>query len=387
MDFDLTQIDTVLGTTRAVRKRLDLERPVPDQVLWDCIDLAEQAPTGGDLASRRWLIIRDPTVKAALAELYREAGGSMMMGAADRVRGTGHPREGVLTSGGYLAEVFERVPAYVLVTIWGAHDGSGNPGLFDSVVQAAWSFCLAARSRGLGTAWTTMHLARKQQVAELLRLPDGVTQIVLLPVAYTIGSDFGRAPRRPAAEITFLDRWGHTTDRPSADAQHHLDDGPGLTVEIDVDASPAAVWALVTDVTVPARYSGELQTAEWVDGAGPAVGSRFVGTNELEGFGRWQTTCTVVRCDDRRCFAWAVGDIDSPGATWRFELEPLGFGGRQTRLRQHVTIGPGFSGTAAMIRKEPEREQQVLAWRRKALRAAMDRTVAGIKELAETPRP
>lgn len=387
MDFDLTQIDTVLGTTRAVRKRLDLERHVPEQVLWDCIDLAEQAPTGGDLASRRWLVIRDPKVKAALAELYRDAGGSMIMGAADKVRGSGHPREGVLTSGGYLAEVFERVPVYVLVTIWGSHDGSGNPGLFDSVVQAAWSFCLAARARGLGTAWTTMHLARKAEVAELLRLPEGVTQIVLLPVAYTIGTDFARAPRRPASEITFLDRWGHTSDRPSADAQHHLDDGPGMTVEIDVDAPPATVWSLVTDITVPARFSGELQSAEWLDGSGPAVGARFVGTNEMEPIGRWQTTCTVVRCDERRRFEWAVGDVDRPGAWWRFELEPLGFGGRQTRLRQHMTIGPGSSGTAAMIRREPEREQQILAWRRKALRAAIDRTVTGIKALAEGREP
>ena len=385
MDFDLEQIDTLLATTRAVRRRLDLDRHVPEELLWQCIDLAEQAPTGGDLASRRWVVIRDPEVKQAVAGLYRAAGGAAMAEAAARVKGTGHPREGMLASAGHLADVMDRVPALVLVTVLGEHDGSGNPGLFDSVLQAAWSFCLAARARGLGTAWTTMHLARRHELAALLRMPPGVTQVVLLPVAYTIGTDFARVPRRPAAAVTFLDRWGHTSDRPTADVVHHLGDGPGMTVEIDVDAPPRAVWSLVSDIGVPPRFSGEVQAAEWLDGAGPAVGSRFVGTNELEGFGRWQTTCEVTVCDEPRCFEWIVGDVAEPGARWRFELEPLGVGGRQTRLRQHVTIGPGSSGTAAMIRREPEREQAVLGWRRKALRAAMDRTVAGIKGLAEAP--
>src|SRR4030095_12633496 len=98
MEFNLEQIDTLLSTTRAVRQRLDFDRPVPDEVLLRCIDLAEQAPSGGNITSRRWLIIRDPAVKARLAELYRAAGGSGLIQTAEQLRGRGHPRERVVTS-------------------------------------------------------------------------------------------------------------------------------------------------------------------------------------------------------------------------------------------------------------------------------------------------
>ncbi len=163
MAFDLEQTDRLLSTTRAVRRRLDLERDVPDDLLIRCIQLAEQAPSGGDIASRRWLIIRDPETKAQLAELYRAAGGSGIIKTAEERRGAGHPgaghpKERVVESAAHLAANLERVPVLVLATVWGLHDGSGRPGLFDSVIQAAWSFCLALRARGLGSAWTTVHL-------------------------------------------------------------------------------------------------------------------------------------------------------------------------------------------------------------------------------------
>jgi nitroreductase len=201
MEFNLEQIDTVLSTTRAVRRRLDFDRDVPDEVLLRCIDLAEQAPSGGNITSRRWLVMRDPDTKARLAALYREAGGSGGLEAPEPPPGSASTRQRVRASAAYLAQHLERVPVLVLVTIWGTHDGSGRPGLFDSVLQAAWSFCLALRARGLGSAWTTRHLGRAQEVADLLGIPAGVTQSVLLPVAYTKGEDFQPAARRPASAI------------------------------------------------------------------------------------------------------------------------------------------------------------------------------------------
>jgi nitroreductase len=148
MDIDPRHVDEVLTTTRAVRRRLDLERPVDNQLLLDCIDLAEQAPTGGNLGSRRWLIVRDQAVKDQLGELYAQTALPFMSAAAERLRGTGHPQEQVMASAEYLAQHLAEVPAIVIPTIIGRHDGNGRPGLFDSVIQAAWSFCLALRARG-----------------------------------------------------------------------------------------------------------------------------------------------------------------------------------------------------------------------------------------------
>src|SRR5205823_6143054 len=117
--FDVAQIDEVLATTRAVRRRLDLERPVDNQLLLDCIDLAEQAPTGGNLGSRRWIIVREQRVKDQLGELYRETALPFMSAAAERLHGTGHPSEKVMASAAYLAEHLAEVPAIVIPTVIG----------------------------------------------------------------------------------------------------------------------------------------------------------------------------------------------------------------------------------------------------------------------------
>ena len=378
MDFDLEQTDALLSTTRAVRRRLDLDREVPDDILMRCIDLAEQAPSGANITSRRWLVIRDPEVKAKIAEHYRAAGGGGMIEADEELRGSGHPRERVAASASHLARNLERVPVLVIATVWGVHDGSGRPGLFDSVLQAAWSFCLALRARGLGTAWTTVHLGRRNEIAELLGIPEGVTQCVLLPVAWTIGTEFKPAPRRSASAITWFDRWGDTNERPY-DGQSRLAAGPGVTVEVDIAASPSRVWEFVCDINVPAQFSTEFQGAEWVDGDGPRVGARFVGRNQLD-VREWETTSYVVACEPNRLFAWNVSDPDQPGAQWRFELDPLG---SNTRLRMRMTIGPGRSGTSRAIEENPEQEQQILARRRGQLRHNMELTTQGIKRLAE----
>ena len=147
--FDVASIDGALTTTRAVRRRLDLERHVDHQLIIDCIDIAEQAPTGGNQGSRRWIVVRDPKIKARLAELYLESAGNWMIEARDRIAGTGHPNERVVASAAYLAEHLAEVPVIVIPTIIGRYDGSGSPGLFDSVIQSAWSFCVALRARGL----------------------------------------------------------------------------------------------------------------------------------------------------------------------------------------------------------------------------------------------
>ena len=378
MAFPTDETDRLLSTTRSVRRRLDLEREVPEELLLDCIDLAEQAPTGGNQTSRRWLIIRDPDTKAALADLYREAGGDWIVENAERIAGTGHRNERTLDSGAHLARNLQHVPAIVLVSIYGEHDSSGRPGLFDSVIQAAWSFCLALRSRGLGSAWTTLHLGAADRVADLLDLPEGVTQIVLLPVAWTIGDDFRPAPRRPAREITWFDRWGHTTQRPTEGPVVHAD-GPGVTVEVDVKAPPTDVWPYISDIQLPARFSDEFQGAEWLSDT-PEVGATFLGRNQNENLGDWEVTCHVAGYEENRVFAWNAGDAEDPSAQWRFELISLA---GSTRLRFSMVLGPGPSGLTAVIDAMPDKEAKIIANRQKHQAANMRRTIEGIRDLVE----
>ena len=380
MSFDLEQTDQLLSTTRAVRRRLDLDRNVPDDLLLRCIELAEQAPTGGDISSRRWLVVRDPEIKKKLADLYREAGGNRIVERAERHRGTGHPKQGVLDSAAHLAENLERVPVLVLATVWGVHDDSGRPGLFDSVIQAAWSFCLALRSRGLGSAWTTLHLGKAKECAEILGIPDDVTQVVLLPVAWTIGTEFKPASRRPASEIVWFDRWGYTKEN-LGDSESLIAALPGVTVEVDIAASPERVWDLVSDINISARFSNEFQGAEWVDSDGPQEGASFIGHNKRTDVNReWDTTSWVVACDPPLVFAWNVNDRDEPSAQWRFELEKIPGG---TRLRQRLVIGPRLSATGHAMKDNPDQAEQILASRQEQHRGNMALNLNGIKETAE----
>ena len=380
MDFDLEQTDELLSTTRAVRRRLDFERDVPDELLLRCIELAEQAPSGGDISSRRWLVIRDPGIKAQLADLYRAAGGSGIIESAENHGGNSHSKKRVLSSAAHLAANLERVPVLVLATVWGVHDGSGRPGLFDSVIQAAWSFCLALRARGLGSAWTTLHLGKAKEFAEILGIPAGVTQVVLLPVAWTIGTEFKPASRRKASEIVWFDRWGYTKERVD-DVEDLIAAGPGVTVEIDIAASPERVWELASDINISAQFSNEFQGADWVDADGPREGASFIGRNDRRDVDRtWETTSYVVVCDPPQVFAWNVNDPDRPSAQWRFELEKIPFG---TRLRQRLIIGPSLSATGRSMEANPGQAGEILASRREQHRGNMTLTIQGIKSLAE----
>ena len=379
MVFDIRESDRLLTTTRAVRQRLDLDRPVSDQILSDCIALAEQAPSGGNITSRRWIVIKDSQTKSKLAELYRAAGGSAVIERAKRQEAAGLAGSRVSKSASYLAQNMERVPALVLLTIMGRHDGSGRPGLFDSVIQAGWSFCLALRARGLGSAWTTMHLGKSDDIAQLLGIPDEITQIVLLPVAWTKGDEFQLASRRPVSEITWVDNWGYTKQYQDEHLSL-LEQMPGVTVEVDIQASDHQVWELVSDINVAAKFSDEFLGANWSDGESPVTGSTFVGRNQ-RGDRYWETTSYVKTYDPPNIFAWNVGDLDSPSAQWKFEIVAIG---DQSRLRHSMIIGPGIGGTARAMRDNPDDAQSILKRRREQLQRNMDLTIRGIKKEAES---
>ena len=207
--------DELLSTTRAVRKRLDLTRPVEREVLEECLLLAQQAPSGSNLQGWQFVVVTDQGKRAALADLYRRGGEAYWarratespptdlaaQAAADRLRGSAR----------YLAEHMHEVPVHVIPCIYGRPDGrmaNEQAALWGSILPAVWSFMLAARSRGLGTAWTTFHLKFEAEAAELLGIPFGeVTQAALIPVAYTIGTDFRPGPRRLLEEMVHWDAW------------------------------------------------------------------------------------------------------------------------------------------------------------------------------------
>lgn len=162
-------------------------------------------------------------------------------------------------------------------------------------------------------------------------------------------------------------------------------DGPSVGVEVHVDASPGRVWRLVTDISLPARFSQEYQGGEWVEGShGPARGARFTGRNRHPRIGEWETTCVVVECDPERVFAWVVNDPEHPAASWRFELEPYAHG---TRLRQSARLGPGPSGLTWAIERQPDQEERIVARRLDELRRNMLATLEGIKVIAEAQTP
>jgi len=209
MDFDLEQTDALLSTTRAVRKRLDFDRDVSDDVLLECLQLAVQAPTGSNQQGWRRMVGRDADKKAALGELYRQAGGEYLAAAAKTVD-SGTQQGRVMDSANYLAQNLDKVPVLLIPLIIGRlPDNSANAaaGLMGSIMPAMWSFQLALRSRGLGSCLTTLHLGKEQEAADLLGIPDHMTQAGLIPVAYTKGTDFKPAQRDDVAKITYLDTY------------------------------------------------------------------------------------------------------------------------------------------------------------------------------------
>jgi len=190
MEFDLAQTDALLTTTRAVRKRLDFDRPVPREIITRCIEIAVQAPTASNSQLWRWMIVDDPAKRAQIAEIYRAT-------MADRQKVT---------------EPWDSLgPVLVIPCVEGRPAPDAAPAslsaTYGSIFPAVWSFQLALRSRGLGSVFTSVLGFREREVAELLGIPDYVLQVAMIPVAYTLGTDFKPAERPPVSEIMHWNEW------------------------------------------------------------------------------------------------------------------------------------------------------------------------------------
>jgi nitroreductase len=209
--MDIASVDELLTTTRSVRKRLDLNRPVGREVILECIQLAMQAPTASNAQDWRWLVITDADKRAAIAAIYRSLGAEYLAHAAATASDPQTQR--VYAGALSLTDTLAQVPVHVIPCLENRIDNSdllAAASAWASIIPAGWSFLLALRSRGLGSVWTTLHLAKEKEVAELLGIPATVTQAALFPVAYTIGTDFRPASRPPAETITFWDTWGES---------------------------------------------------------------------------------------------------------------------------------------------------------------------------------
>ncbi len=209
--FDLAQTDKLLTTTRSVRKRLDLRAPVDLDEIQECIGIACQAPTGGNVQDWRWLVVTDPAKRTKLAELYNRAGVPYF--AANRAsvaeRGV-TDMDSILDSAEHLAQHLAEVPVHVVPCIFGRPeemDTFTRASWYGRIYPAVWSLILALRSRGYGTTLTTLHLPFESEAAELLGIPPTVHQAALLPIARYTGEDFKPGRRRPVEEITYWDSW------------------------------------------------------------------------------------------------------------------------------------------------------------------------------------
>ncbi|MFB8302801.1 nitroreductase family protein [Kitasatospora purpeofusca] len=221
--------DELLTTTRSVRLRLDLSRPVDLDQVRECVEIALQAPNGGNTQRWHWLVVTEAGLRKRIAEVYRRsfearypptaaageaaAGGVPTGGAPVGGASAGGVSDRMLAGGRHLAEHLHEVPVLVIPCLeLGSRPltAANQAGVWGSLLPAAWSYMLAARARGLGTAWTTVHLDAEQEVADLLGLPGDVRQGALIPTAHVLGDGFGPAPRRPVDSVLHLDGWGGT---------------------------------------------------------------------------------------------------------------------------------------------------------------------------------
>ena len=216
MDSKLST-DELLTTTRSVRRRLDLTRPVPMELVRECLEIALQAPSGSNRQTWQWLVVTDADLRAAIGGLYANAVEKYLAspGAAGKLFADDPDRAAVQRRVGdsvaYLGKHMGDVPVLVIPALRLGGSGrlpSGNQAsLWGSVLPAAWSYMLAARARGLGTAWTTLHLTHEREIAELLGLPDGVHQAALIPTAYFTGAQFRPAHRMPLDSVLHVNGW------------------------------------------------------------------------------------------------------------------------------------------------------------------------------------
>jgi nitroreductase len=206
--------EELLTTTRTVRKRLDLTRPVPVDLIRECLEIAIQAPTGGNTQGWHFIVVTDAAKRARLAELYRKAWAwyettlpkSYPQGGSDK-----GPTQKIQDSAAYLAQHLHEVPVHLIPCLEVRPAIDGPIPAFSrggSLFPAVWSFMLAARLRGLGTAWTTLHLRHEREAAEMLGIPfDKVSQGCLIAVAYSQGTNFNKARRAPLDTVLHLNGW------------------------------------------------------------------------------------------------------------------------------------------------------------------------------------
>lgn len=204
--LDLTN-DELLTTTRAVRKRLDFERPVDMKLIDECLEIAVQAPSASNTQTWHFVVVTDDEKRRVLGDLYRKAAEQFYVSRMDE-----NAEETPLArSALYLFENLAKAPVHVIPCIEGRLDGAPalqQAGMWGTIAPATWNFCLAARARGLGTVWTSLHLVYEREAADLLGIPyDEVMQTALIPVAHTIGTDFKPAARRPMEEVVHRERW------------------------------------------------------------------------------------------------------------------------------------------------------------------------------------
>ena len=210
--LDLTP-DELLTTTRTVRKRLDLQRPVPLDLVTECLEIALQAPSGSNRQLWHWIVVTDPERRAAIGDFYRRAvtdyvaspysAGRLFADDPDRAPVQARVGDSVA----YLGEHMGDVPVLLIPAIQASLPAGNQAGLWGSILPAVWSYMLAARARGLGTAWITLHLRYEAEVSELLGIPADVHQAALVPTAFTVGTDFKPAPRQPLSEVLHVDTW------------------------------------------------------------------------------------------------------------------------------------------------------------------------------------
>jgi nitroreductase len=197
-------IDELLTTTRSVRKRLDLTRPVEPEMIDECLELALQAPSPGSGELWHFLVVTDPAQREALARVYRKSIDSLSSEASvipSRIQDSAH----------YLTDHLHEVPVLIVPCIEGRTENlpaMRQATIWSSIMPAVWSFMLAARSRGLGTVLTTVHLVYEREAAEVLGIPyERIMQTSLLPIAYTLGTSFKSAARKPLSSVLHRDRW------------------------------------------------------------------------------------------------------------------------------------------------------------------------------------
>lgn len=214
--MDLATVDKLLTSTRVVRKRLDFSRPVEKEVIEQCLEIAIQAPTGGNSQGWHFVVVTDADKRARIGELYRESfyiyARSSNEQAATQGKGELYEKQQarVVKSAVYLAQHMAEAPVIMIPCINGRVENESpmaQAGLYGSILPATWSLMLALRARGLGSAWTTLHLRYEEEVADLLGIPSHVTQAALLPIAYFTGDDFRPAKRPPATTVTSWNGW------------------------------------------------------------------------------------------------------------------------------------------------------------------------------------